>query len=215
MTPQYGTVFKGFRTTCTNLYTGYDNFESECPIPCRTFKVNSKFVSGSEFWDKNQTLITIKFPSTLQVTRTDFARHDLYLCRQLLILPFCISFVTYRYHLWVKAKSKQLHVWDWGIHRALAWLGRHSGLSAPFRCSNLWKSGASKFLFNTYFISYSGERRILWRQKSGASKILFIAYSIHHRPSNLWSALAVICGNWKQEDLLLNKTHNTPMSPFD
>ena len=95
MTPRYGTVFKGFRTTCTNLYTGYDNFESECPIPCRTFKVNSKFVSGSEFWDKNQTLITIKFPSTLQVTRTDFARHDLYLCWQLLILPFCLSFGIY------------------------------------------------------------------------------------------------------------------------
>ena len=57
-----------------NLFKGYDT--SDCPNPCKTFTTNSKFVSGHKL-DMNLSSVTIKFPSTVRVTKTDFVRPGL------------------------------------------------------------------------------------------------------------------------------------------
>ena len=64
-------AFPGFPTKCKKLFKGYNT--SDCPIPCKAFTTNSKFVSGFRL-DQNQTIVTIKFLSNVRVTKTDFLR---------------------------------------------------------------------------------------------------------------------------------------------
>ena len=63
--------------TCRNLYNG-DKKPHHCPLPCRTFHINTKFISSIKTSSgPDRAPVKIVFSQSVLVTKTDFVKPSL------------------------------------------------------------------------------------------------------------------------------------------